>query len=319
MKDARGRTITYLRLSLTDRCNFRCVYCMPPEGVKKIPHAGMLRFEELIALVRLMSERLEITKVKVTGGEPLVRRGVIGFMRDLCALPALHDVGLTTNGFFLEDMAADLRDAGVGRLNVSLDTMRPDRFREITRRDGLSKVLRGIDAARRCGFSPVKLNVVVMKETLDEVPDFLAFGIDTGIEIRFIERMPFTAERIGAFVSNRVVKGIVEQRRSLRAIDAGSASTAPAARYYLGGTEATCGFISPVSDPFCARCDRLRLKGDGKLIACLKGGTRYNLLPLIRPRFRADALAARIENVIGRDSKERSPGERPIIMSQIGG
>lgn len=319
MRDAQGREITYLRISLTDLCNFRCVYCMPPQGVKKISHFDMLRFEEIIEIVALMSDRFGITKVRVTGGEPLVRRGVTGLLKDLCNIEGLEDVALTTNGYLLETMAEGIWDAGVKRLNISLDTLRRDRFEEYTRVDGLVQVLRGIEKAKSVGFAPIKVNVVAMDDNLDESGEFIAFGIEHGIEVRFIERMPFSADPRGRAVSNEEVMKKIGERFALSPIEDAQAEGSPAVRYSIDGTDATCGFISPLSAPFCGRCNRIRLRGDGKLLPCLQGITQYDLMPFIRPEFLTEKLARTIEEIVQHDLKKSGTGRDRLPMSQIGG
>ncbi|MBU1698929.1 MAG: GTP 3',8-cyclase MoaA [Candidatus Eisenbacteria bacterium] len=319
MKDAQGRHIDYLRISLTDLCNFRCVYCMPEGGVEKLSHDQILRREELIAVTQLMVERFGIRKVRITGGEPLIRRGVIDFLREIRCIPDLEDVALTTNGYLLEDLAGDIHDVGVTRLNISLDTLRRDRFQQITRTDGLPKVLRGIEAAIKAGFQPIKLNVVALKETLDEAADFIAFGIEKNIEVRFIELMPFRSEMNASYISNDEVKRAIEKKVSLTKLEDNEASHGPAVRYRVGEGQVPCGFISPVSRPFCTKCNRIRLRGDGKLVPCLKGYTKYDLMPYIRPIFRGDDLAVAIRDLMSNDLKEKCPEHQLHPMSQIGG
>ena len=344
MKDARGRKIDYLRVSLTDRCNFRCIYCMPPQGVVKLRHEDMLTLEELAAVVRLMATDLGVTKVRVTGGEPLVRRGALGFLRELGTIPGIRDLALTTNGFHLEGMAAAIREAGIQRLNISLDTLHRDRFKEITRVDGLDRVLRGIDAAREQGFSAIKLNVVSMRETLDEAPDLIRFGIEKGIQVRFIELMSSHEAAGPVFMPNPIIKKAIEREFRLVPVDdpraqadlqaaSESPSEHPAAGpppaaspppgtarvYRIHGHAATCGFISPITQPFCATCNRIRLRGDAKLLPCLSTPSGYDLMPFIRPRLRLTDLAAYLEELLPH-CKMHAPKRHEIhAMSMIGG
>ncbi len=324
LRDALGRRIGYLRVSLTDRCNFRCGYCMPPDGVKKIAHDDMLRLEELAAVVRLLVTELGVEKVRVTGGEPLVRRGAIAFLSELSTIPGLRDLCMTTNGYLLEEMATALYAAGVRRLNVSLDTLRPDRFQRITGVDGLAQVLRGIDAARQAGFRPIKMNVVVMRENLDEVVALLRFGLTRGLAVRFIELMPNTGAVAGEFVPMAVVRELVAREFTLTRL-ADPTERASAATTYtispvpaaLAGTRV--GFIAPVSEPFCTLCNRLRLRGDGCLVPCLSGEDHLDLKPYIRPTLRARDLVEAVCATVAR-SKSSLPRERRIhAMSRIGG
>ncbi len=319
MNDSRGNRIDYLRISLTDLCNFHCMYCMPESGLRKIDRENMLRFEEVLAVVELMVRNLGIRKIRITGGEPLVRRGVIGFLKELCAIPGLREIALTTNGHLLDERAEMIRDAGVGRLNISLDTLRADLFQEITRVDGLGQVLRGIDRAVRSGFSAIKLNVVAMQENLDEAVDFISFGVRMGVEVRFIERMPIEGTRYGTFVSNGEVMRRIGRTYRLVPIDADVDSHAPARRYRICGHETICGFISPITSPFCDRCNRLRLRGDGRLIPCLRGATQFDLMPLIRPVLRGQEIEEVVRRVVETDTKEGDRAESLQQMSMIGG
>ena len=300
MKDARGRSIRYLRLSLTDRCNFRCVYCRPRADCGKLPRGRVLRLEELLEVVRVMAERLGIAKVRVTGGEPLVRRGVVDFLEDLCRIPSVREVSLTTNGALLESLAIPLRRAGIRGVNVSLDSLRRDRFAAITGRDRLDAVLRGIQAVRRAGFHPVKINVVVMRRNLDEVLDFVAFGMRQEIEVRFIELMPFAGDWENQHVPAREIRRRISRRHKLTPLPSEDVVPGPARRYSVDEGRATLGFISPVSAPFCSRCNRIRLRCDGTLIPCLKSPVGFDLMPFVRPRLEPEALAERVRSLVSR-------------------
>jgi GTP 3',8-cyclase len=338
LRDALGRRIDYLRVSLTDRCNLRCVYCMPPEGVPKLQHADILRLEELAEIVRLLVTDLGITKVRVTGGEPLIRRGVISFLRTVGQIDGIADLAITTNGTRLEEFAADIRDAGVRRLNISLDTLRAERFLALTGVDGFEAVLRGIAAARRAGFQPIKLNVVVMRSILDEVADLLRFGIEQSLEVRFIELMASHMPRANEFVPAQELLETLSREFDLTPLQPVPAATAAAgasdcatgaARLYavspLPGSPAptapgaVCGVIAAVTTPFCDRCSRIRLRADGRLVPCLSADEQYDLKPFVRPRFLRGQLIEYIRETVGR-SKASPPRERRIRgMSQIGG
>ncbi len=324
MRDAFGREIDYLRLSLTDRCQFRCTYCMPAEGVPKLRHEDMLSLEELYELVRLLVTRLGFRKVRVTGGEPLARRGAVGFMKSLHLIPGIEDLALTTNAYDLEPVARELHDCGFRRINISLDTLRAERFREITRCDGLNRVLRGIEAARAAGFDPIKINTVALEETLDEVLDLVAFGIARQIQVRFIELMPVRGSGSTGFVSNARVRGLIESRYRLVPTGAGGDARAADPRdaaevYALEGTGATCGFISPMTHPFCSTCNRIRLRGDGQLKPCLAGGPSVSLAEFVRPRFRPDDLEAFLREAIPRLKRERRGDYEIDSMCTFGG
>jgi GTP 3',8-cyclase len=340
LRDALGRRIDYLRVSLTDRCNLRCVYCMPPEGVPKLHHADILSLEELAAITEVLVTDLGVTKVRVTGGEPLIRRGVISFLQTVGRIPGIADLAITTNGSLLEELAAEIRDAGVRRLNISLDTLRAERFLALTGVDGLEAVLRGIAAARRAGFQPIKLNVVVMRSILDETAALLRFGIDQGLEVRFIELMAGHMPHAGEFVPASELLETLSREFTLTPLQpapgaarlyavatlsgspahaAGSITSARAAASPPGAPGPVCGIIAPVTAPFCDRCDRIRLRADGRLVPCLSADGQHDLKPFVRPRFLRRELIEYIRETVGR-SKASPPRERRIRgMSQIGG
>jgi GTP 3',8-cyclase len=261
--DPLGRPVTYLRISVTDRCNLRCGYCMPDEGVSPIPHADVLRYEEILAVVRA-ARSLGLDRFRITGGEPLVRQGVLWLLERLAAEGA--PVSLTTNGILLDRFARDLAGAGLRRINVGLDTLRGDRFRRITGTDGLAIVLRGIDAARAEGIAPLKVNVVVMRGVNDdEVGEFIDWGRRERLDVRFIEFMPVRGEDL--FVSLEPFIASVGGSGELEPAAVESGGPARSFRYRDG--VGTVGFIMPRTKPFCAACNRLRLTADGTLLPCL--------------------------------------------------
>ncbi len=262
MKDVCAREITCLRLSVTDRCNLRCRYCMPPEGVCGRLHDEICPAEELAEITR-QAVSLGVRKVRLTGGEPLVRRDILEICRDVAALEGVEELCLTTNGTALSRLAAPLREAGVNRLNVSLDTLRPDRFAGMTRGGRLEDVLRGLEAARKAGFSGIKLNVVLMDGfNRDEIPDFVDLTRRYPLEVRFIELMP-----IGQGAAERFLpaSAVLEACPELEGVDVSGV----ARRYRTPGGRGLVGLIEPMSHRFCARCDRIRVTADGKLKPCL--------------------------------------------------
>lgn len=278
--DSCERSINYLRVSVTDRCNLRCIYCMPPSGVPLIPHSQILSYEEILRVVRATSE-VGINKIRLTGGEPLVRAQLPELVAMLSRVPGIEEVSLTTNGTLLRKHALELKEAGLNRVNVSLDTLKPARFHDITRRGELSTVLDGIEAAKEAGLHPVKINMVVMRYVNDdEVLDFARMTVDREWHVRFIERMPFNGqvdfvptaelqERIGLL-------GKLEPRVPPR-------GNGPAAYYRLPGAIGTIGFITPLSEPsFCSRCNRLRLSADGRLRPCLVSDDEIDLRTPLR-------------------------------------
>jgi cyclic pyranopterin phosphate synthase len=264
-----------LRISVTDRCDLRCIYCMPEAGVPLVPMAGMLSYEE-IAVVARAAMTVGVRRFRLTGGEPLARRGVVALIRLLAALGP-DDLALTTNGLHLADFAADLKAAGLMRVTVSLDTLRRDRFEAITRRTGFERILAGIEAARSFGLSPVKVNMVVIRGVNDdEILDFVRFAEKEGLEIRFIELMPTSGlspecKELGSWRPALFVKS--EEVRARIAEVFGPLDPVPdtdgVADVYLVGGRTRIGFIAPVSEPFCRGCERLRLGPDGRLKICL--------------------------------------------------
>ena len=302
--DSFGRVHDNLRISVTDRCNIRCTYCMP-ESVRFLPRADLLTFEEIGRFVRVAAG-LGVDKVRLTGGEPLVRRDLPRLVEMLAAIPGIRDVGLTTNGILLAPMAQALRDAGLRRINVSLDTMDPTRFRELTRRDGWEQVIEGILAAKSVGFEPVKLNAIAMKGiTEDDVVPLGRFAREHGLELRFIEYMPLDAGNLwdrdkvllAAEILDRLALGI-----GPLAPAPDQDPRAPAMDYdYLDG-QGRVGLIASVSRPFCASCNRIRLTADGKLRNCLFALEETDLRPLLRRQGGDDDALARalLESVAGK-------------------
>ena len=292
MQDGYGREIDYLRLSVTDLCNYRCVYCMGPEGVAKRSHADILSIEECVEIGRA-AVACGVRKIRVTGGEPLVRRGILELCRGLREIPGLAELCLTTNGSRLEELAAPLRQAGVDRLNISLDTLRPERFSSLTRQGRLSDVLRGIAAAEEVGFQNLKLDTVLMGGfNDDEIGDFLRLTLDHPWEVRFIELMPMVGGREfgrGGMVSNEKVLEALPQ------LEPAGEDGGVARLYRLPGGQGNIGLISPVSHRFCARCNRIRLTADGKVKTCLHSGAEYDLKGLDAPGMTARLRRAILE------------------------
>ncbi|HEY6008208.1 MAG TPA: GTP 3',8-cyclase MoaA [Geobacteraceae bacterium] len=322
--DSFGRKINYLRLSVTDRCNMRCVYCMPAGGIPLGSHDDILSYEELLAVARA-AVATGIEKIRVTGGEPLVRRGIVPFLAQLAALPGLHQLVLTTNGLHLEEMAEDLRRAGVQRLNISLDSLRPETFAAITRGASLQRVLAGIEAAERAGF-PTKINMVVMRGVNDdELLDFAALTLERHLTVRFIEYMPaIQAENW----EDRIVPGetmLAELGRRFRLVPLERDGLAGPARVYrIAGAAGTVGVITPVSGHFCGECNRIRVTAAGRARGCLFADTSLDLKPLLAAGDEAgltEALRAIVTGKPGRHSLA-APEEQqhtPFAMSAIGG
>ena len=314
MLDGCGRTIDYLRLSVTDLCNYRCRYCMPAEGVCKRPHADILSVEELVEIGRA-AVACGVKKIRLTGGEPLVRRGILDICRGLRAIPGLEELCLTTNGSLLPSMAAPLREAGVDRLNISLDTLRPDRFAAMTRLGTLSDVLEGIRAAERAGFQDLKLDTVLIGGfNDDEIGDFLNLTMEHPWEIRFIELMPMgpcTGWEKSCFLS---VDTILQRYSALQQID----PQGVARRYRLPGAKGTLGLISPMSHDFCADCRRIRVTADGKLKGCLHSREELSLRGL-HGKDLEDAIRRGILQKPKRHHLAEGVSDTPRTMNQIGG
>ena len=321
--DTFGRVHRDLRISVTDRCNFRCTYCMPPEGLEWLPRSELLTFEEIERVTRLLVERFGVHSIRLTGGEPTVRAR----LADLVAMltPLGTDLALTTNGATLGLLAEDLAAAGLRRINISLDSLRAERFRELTLRDDLHRVLDGVDAALAAGLDPVKVNVVVMRGQNDtEILDFAGYGRRKGVEVRFIEYMPLDAEegwRAGSVVS---LAEITERIGAVHPFEAHRQGSEPASRFrYLDG-QGFFGVVASVTRSFCGSCDRIRLTADGQFRNCLFGLKEYDLRGPLRSGAGDDELADIVRGAVGEKWAGHSIGKVHFVrparsMSQIGG
>jgi cyclic pyranopterin phosphate synthase len=273
LADAYGRVATDLRVSLTDRCNLRCSYCMPPDGLDWLPNPALLTDDEVIRLVRIGVERLGITEVRYTGGEPLLRRGLPGIVARTAALRPRPEISLTTNGIGLARLAEPLREAGLDRINVSLDTLRPDTFRALAKRDRLGDVLAGLAAAAAAGLVPVKVNAVLMRGlNEDEAVPLLRYCLEHGYQLRFIEQMPLDAQhgwRREDMVTADEILAALSADFALTPDEPGTRGSAPAETFLIGGGPARVGVIGSVTRPFCGTCDRVRLTADGQVRNCL--------------------------------------------------
>ncbi len=324
ISDSFQRPINYLRISVTDRCNLRCVYCMPAEGVPLMAHADILSYEEIYIVVKAAAE-MGINKVRLTGGEPLVRAGLSDLIRLLVGIEAIDDISLTTNGILLAQHAATLKEAGLHRVNVSLDSLKPERFNKITRCGALEDTLRGIEAAKTAGLTPVKINMVVMAGVNDdELTDFSAKTVSEGWHVRFIEQMPVNGDDSGftKLFSVSEMRKRIESLGKLEPwkVDVGNG---PAKYFRLPGAEGTIGFITPITEHFCYRCNRLRLTADGKLRPCLLSEEEIDLKEPLRSGASVMELKNLIEKAIASKPKGHHLAEgkkrngRPF--SQVGG
>ena len=331
LTDLFDRTISYLRLSLTDRCNLKCLYCAPKgrQG-KLLRHSDLLTYEELLRVVRAAAG-MGMSKLRLTGGEPLVRRQVMRFINQLDTIDGLRDIRITTNGVLLEKYAASLLDAGISKINISLDSLKPERFAKITGVDCFAQVWRGIETARAVGFSPVKLNMVVMRGVNDdELADFAQLSRDTDLHIRFIEFMPMGASsrwNTDTYLCSDRIKERLQDLGELIPV-LRSETDGPARMFQLGAdAKGKLGFISPLSHHFCDRCNRLRLTSEGKLRACLLHDAETDLRALLRQGcsdedIRAALVAAVRSKPQGHRMEERlreQEGGCHGRMSRIGG
>jgi len=322
--DPFGRVIRDLRISVTDRCNFRCTYCMPAEGMEWLPRSEVLTFEEIHRVSRIFVERFGVEGIRLTGGEPTVRAHLPMLISQLSGLGV--DLAMTTNGATLRNSAEELRSAGLRRINISLDTLHADRFEQMTRRNELENVLAGIDAAVAAGFSPVKINAVIERGVNDdEIVDLARFGRDRAVEVRFIEFMPLDAT--GHWANDRVVgqDEIVERIAEVFPLEQMPArGAAPADRWrYLDGA-GTVGVIPSVTKPFCGDCDRVRLTAEGQFRTCLFATNEFDLREIMRSGGDDDALAERIIAAVGTKWAGHQINRVEFIrpnrsMSQIGG
>ncbi len=324
LSDSFQRPINYLRISVTDRCNLRCIYCMPTSGIQLISHSDIISYEEIYTIVRAAAE-LGINKIRLTGGEPLARLGLPGLVQMLAGIDAIDDISMTTNGVLLGRYAAELKQAGLQRVNVSLDTLKPDRFEFITRSNKLSDVLEGIEVARSVGLNPVKINVVVLAGINDdEIPDFAAKTITDGWHVRFIEHMPVAG---GGVIASPAINASDMMKRldSLGELEPclPSIGNGPARYFRFPQAKGTVGFITPISEHFCFSCNRLRLTADGKLRPCLLADDEIDLKQPLRSGISSEALKKLIEEAVARKPLHHHlaegyvPKDRP--MTQVGG
>ncbi|HVB65646.1 MAG TPA: GTP 3',8-cyclase MoaA [Nitrolancea sp.] len=324
-RDAYGRPMTYLRISLTDRCNLRCVYCMPAIGMRFAPRDELLTDEEILAVVRA-SAKIGFSKMRLTGGEPTVRPHVAELVREIAHTPGVDDVAMTTNGLLLARLAQDLKDAGLKRVNVSIDSLQADRFTSITRGGKIEKVWAGIEAAEAAGLSPIKLNAVVVRgQNDDEVGDLAGLTLTRPWQVRFIEVMPLegvgAVHDAGLVTTEETIDLIERQHGELEPLEAPLGD--PARVYRLPGSVGTIGFISPVSQPFCSFCNRIRLTADGKLRLCLLRNDEVDVRDILRGGGNEDDLIEQIRYGVWRKpwghglaEGDRNTGRG---MSQIGG
>lgn len=319
--DRFGRTVDYLRISITDRCDFRCLYCMA-EDMVFLPRAQILSLEEIYGIAKAFVE-LGVKKIRITGGEPLVRKGVLDLMEQLGQLPELNELVMTTNGSQLATLAGPLKATGVKRLNISLDTLDAAKFKTITRTGDLAQVLRGIAAAKSAGFERIKINAVILKNRNHlEVGDLLQFAVDNGIDISFIEEMPLGVvnkhNRSEAYYPSRQIKADLASRFNLLAST--EKTGGPSNYYKVASSQTRVGFISPHSDNFCSRCNRVRLTVEGRLLLCLGNEHSVDLKQIIRSHPGDDALLKQTIMAamdIKPEKHEFNIHEQPVILRHM--
>ncbi len=324
--DGMGRTIVNLRISVTDRCNFRCTYCMPADNVEFMDRSNLLSFEEIKRVAQIVSS-MGINRLRLTGGEPLMRKNLPALIKMLDEVDGIDDIAMTTNAYFLKDQAQSLKDAGLKRLNVSLDALDPDKFRDVNRRDCLQSVLDGLDTARKVGFKSIKINAVAVRNFSEtEIMSLIEMGRSDGFEIRFIEFMPLDSDKV--WERDKVLFGheivdMIKENYELVPID-NSLEIGPASEYNFADGKGKIGIITAVSNPFCDHCNRIRMTADGKLRTCLFSTEETNLKELIRSGATDQAIIETINQAV----LVKEPGhkinlddfERPTrAMHAIGG
>jgi len=333
MIDKNLRTVNYLRISVTDMCNLRCIYCRPKEGLSLFERKEILTFEEICSIVRY-SVNLGIHKFRLTGGEPLARKGIESLVRCMAGVSGVEDLAMTTNGILLKKYAVELKNAGLSRINISLDTLNAEKYSKITRGGSLEAVFSGIEEAKKVGFKNLKINVVIMAGVNDdEIEEFAQLTIDKNIEVRFIELMATRNKKklkgASFFPVDMVVERIKRQWETEPLL--AKSGNGPAKRFRIIGSKGSLGFINAVSNPFCSNCNRLRLTSDGKLRSCLLKNGKVDIKPIIREQ-KASIANRRIEfsdhqkeelceafyKVINMKPKAHE-GSSDVVMSQVGG
>ncbi|MCX7770242.1 MAG: GTP 3',8-cyclase MoaA [Proteobacteria bacterium] len=324
-KDKYGRKISYLRISVTDRCNLRCIYCMPQEGIKLFPHQEILTYEEIIKITKA-SKQIGIDTVRITGGEPLIRKNLSFLISQIRNIEGIRDLAITTNGILLDKLLPELFSAGLKRVNISLDSLKRDRFFNITRQDSLQEVLKGIDRSLEIGLTPIKINMVVIKGINDdEIIDFVKLTEERPLIVRFIEYMPWGSinnwgeEKI---IKAKEIKSIIEKEFG-KILPVDINSRGPADNYQIDGFKGFIGFINPLSEHFCGKCNRIRLTADGKLKLCLFSQQEIDIKAKLRAGTSLEELTEFISNSIHLKPEkidlDSHIKNHPREMSQIGG
>ena len=320
MKDKYGRTVDYLRVSVTDRCNLRCFYCIPKEGFTYIPHKEILRYEELLRVIKLFT-RLGIKKIRITGGEPFVRKGLVFLLKEINKINGIKKLYITTNGTLLTQYMNELRSIKIDGINISLDTLDPYKFQEITGNGGLERVLQGVESALEANFN-VKLNTVLMKKNIDEVTLLVTYASEKKIPIRFIELMPFNSQEEWKkeFVSQEEAFEILKKKWTLEPVER-KLGEGPSKYYYISELDSLVGFISPLTHNFCSSCNRIRLTASGEINPCLAMPLEIDIKKPLRDGANDEELITIIKRAIYEKPLRHEMDETPPnkIMRRLGG
>ena len=320
MKDKYGRTVDYLRVSVTDRCNLRCFYCIPKEGFTYIPHKEILRYEELLRVIKLFT-RLGIKKIRITGGEPFVRKGLVFLLKEINKINGIEKLYITTNGTLLTQYMNELRGIKIDGINISLDTLDPYKFQEITGNGGLERVLQGVESALKANFR-VKLNTVLMKKNIDEVTSLVTYASEKKIPIRFIELMPFNFQKEWEkeFAPQEEAFEILKKKWTLEPVEK-KLGEGPSRYYYIPELDSLVGFISPLTHNFCSSCNRIRLTASGKINPCLAMPLEIDIKNPLRGGANDEELITLIKRAIYEKPLQHEMDETPPnkIMRRLGG
>lgn len=320
MKDGFGRTIDYLRISLTDRCNLRCIFCMPEEGVPLFSHEEVLRIEEICTIVQEMVQ-MGLKKVRLTGGEPLLRKGILDLVQGLGKIPQLEEITITTNGTLLKDLAEPLKLAGIKRINIGLPSLDPIKYRMITRRGDINQALEGLQKAIEVGFDPIKINTVILKGWNEDPMPFLKLITKFPVEVRFIEYMPLgSLLGKGFFLSANEFLERISSLTEFKEMSPTPGNGPARKSFKTPNAKGSFSLIAAFSDHFCPKCNRLRLTSDGQILPCLFSNQGVNLKPALRPHLDSLALRVKIQEALDLKPKEKDlSSSNSRFMAQIGG
>lgn len=307
--DGNGRKVTYLRVSITDRCNLRCIYCMPEKGINSLSHNEIISYEDILRFVGVLANH-GVNKIRITGGEPLVRKGVTEFIGNLNKISGINDISMTTNAVLLDKFAQALYDAGLKRINISLDSLKEDRFNQITRFGGLQSVFNGLKLAKKIGYDPIKVNTVLIKGVNDdEIIDFVNFAREFDLNLRFIEYMPIGKNITEAVATKEIAEKIKVRFTDFNPLQRENAGDEVSREYGFKDSKAVIGFISPLSEHFCGSCNRLRLTASGRLRPCLFYDNEYNIKEILKEKH-DEVIFRYVSDLIQLKKNKHSFGEK---------